>query len=85
MRQAGDGVHGARLRALIVLLWRAGLRITEALTVTEPDLDARLGRYWSATRKEAAAARSAWTAGAGITSASGSSSGWRCRSARCCA
>jgi integrase len=85
MRQAGDGVHGARVRALIVLLWRAGLRITEALTVTEPDLDARLGRYWSATRKEAAAARSAWTAGAGITSASGSSSGWRCRSARCCA
>jgi hypothetical protein len=29
MRQAGDGVHGARLRALIVL-WRAGLRINEA-------------------------------------------------------
>ena len=43
MRQAGDGVHGARLRALIVLLWRAGLRINEALTVTEHDLDARLG------------------------------------------
>jgi site-specific recombinase XerD len=43
MREAGDGVRGARLRALIVLLWRAGLRITEALTVTEHDLDARLG------------------------------------------
>ena len=43
MRQAGDGPHGARLRALIVLLWRAGLRINEALTVTEHDLDARLG------------------------------------------
>jgi integrase len=43
MRQAGDGVHGARLRALIVLLWRAGLRINEALTLTEHDLDARGG------------------------------------------
>jgi integrase len=43
MRQAGDGVHGARLRALIVLLWRAGVRIHEALTVTEHDLDARRG------------------------------------------
>jgi integrase len=43
MRQAGDGAHGARLRALVVLLWRAGLRINEALTLTEHDLDPRLG------------------------------------------
>jgi site-specific recombinase XerD len=43
MRRAGDGVHGARMRALIVLLWRAGLRINEALTLTEHDLDPRLG------------------------------------------
>jgi site-specific recombinase XerC len=43
MRQAGDCVQGARMRALIVLLWRAGLRIKEALTLTEHDLDARLG------------------------------------------
>ena len=43
MRRAGDGAHGARMRAFIVLLWRAGLRITEALTVTEHDLDPRLG------------------------------------------
>jgi hypothetical protein len=28
MRQAGGGVHGARMRAFIVLLWRAGLRST---------------------------------------------------------
>jgi hypothetical protein len=26
MRHAGDGVHGRRLRGLIVVLWRAGLR-----------------------------------------------------------
>jgi site-specific recombinase XerD len=38
MRQPGNGVHGARMRALIVLLWRAGLRINEALTLTEHDL-----------------------------------------------
>jgi integrase len=43
MRAAGEAAHGARMRALVVLLWRAGLRITEALTVTEHDLDARLG------------------------------------------
>jgi site-specific recombinase XerC len=43
MRAAGDGAHGVRMRALMVLLWRAGLRINEALTVTEHDLDARLG------------------------------------------
>jgi site-specific recombinase XerD len=43
MRQAGDGVHGARMRALIVLLWRAGLRINEALTVSEHDLEPGTG------------------------------------------
>jgi site-specific recombinase XerD len=43
MRQAGGGAHGARMRAFIVLLWRAGLRINEALTVTEHDLDPSLG------------------------------------------
>ena len=31
MRAARDGADGARLRALIVILWRAGLRISEAL------------------------------------------------------
>jgi uncharacterized protein YndB with AHSA1/START domain len=43
MREAGDDNHGARLRALIVLLWRAGLRIQEALTLTEHDLEPRAG------------------------------------------
>jgi hypothetical protein len=31
MRAAGEDADGARLRALIVILWRAGLRIGEAL------------------------------------------------------
>ena len=43
MRAAGDRAHGRRLRALIVLLWRAGLRIHEALALTEGDLDQRRG------------------------------------------
>src|SRR5512133_1245991 len=30
MRIAGDGLHGRRLRGLIVVLWRAGLRIDES-------------------------------------------------------
>jgi integrase len=41
MRAAGDAVHGRRLRGLIVVLWRAGLRIHEALALTEADLDPR--------------------------------------------
>ena len=43
MRAAGDRPHGRRLRGLIVLLWRAGLRINEALALTEGDLDQRRG------------------------------------------
>jgi integrase len=39
MRAAGDGIEGLRLRALIVILWRAGLRISEALSLAESDLD----------------------------------------------
>ena len=39
MRVTGDRVHGRRLRALIVIMWRAGLRIQEALALTEGDLD----------------------------------------------
>jgi integrase len=43
MRVAGDGRHGCRLRGLIVVLWHAGLRIHEALALTESDLDHRRG------------------------------------------
>jgi site-specific recombinase XerC len=39
----GDGPHGDRARGLIVVFWRAGLRIQEALDLTELDLDARRG------------------------------------------
>lgn len=43
MRQAGDTAYGLRTRALIVLLWRAGLRISEALALAESDLDPATG------------------------------------------
>jgi hypothetical protein len=33
MRLAGGNAHGRRLRGLIVVLWRAGLRIQEALAL----------------------------------------------------
>jgi integrase len=39
MRAAGDSPEGVRLRGVIVVLWRAGLRISEALALTESDLD----------------------------------------------
>jgi site-specific recombinase XerD len=43
MRQTGADRHGFRLRALIVVLWRGGLRIREALALGEHDLDHRRG------------------------------------------
>jgi site-specific recombinase XerD len=43
MRTAGAGMHGARIRALVVIRWRAGLRINEALTLAETDLEPRRG------------------------------------------
>ena len=43
MRHAADGRHGWRVRAMIVVLWRAGLRIQVALALAEHDLDHRRG------------------------------------------
>ena len=39
MRAAGEEAYGDRLRGMIVVLWRAGLRIGEALAPGETDLD----------------------------------------------
>jgi len=41
MRQAAADRHGWRLRAMMVVLWRAGLRVQEALALAEHDLDPR--------------------------------------------
>jgi integrase len=43
MRRTSDDRHGWRVRAMIVVLWRAGLRIQEALALAEHDLDHRRG------------------------------------------
>ena len=43
MREAGPGPFADRVRGLIAILWRAGLRISEALALTESDLDPKTG------------------------------------------
>jgi hypothetical protein len=40
-REAGDTRHGRRMRGLIMVPWRAGVRIHEALTLAEMDLNER--------------------------------------------
>jgi len=43
MRRAGDNAFGLRMRGLIVVLWRSGLRIAEALDLAESDLEPSQG------------------------------------------
>ena len=43
MRPAGDGPEATRLRGVIIVLWRASLRISEALALAETDLDRQRG------------------------------------------
>src|SRR3954468_4208509 len=43
MRVAGGGVSGLRLHALVAVMWRSGLRVSEALALAETDLDRRRG------------------------------------------
>jgi integrase len=72
-----------RTRALIVLLWRAGLRISEALA--ESDLDCERGGVLVRRGKGDKRREVGMDAWAGITSIDGSRRAWTCRSARCCA
>ena len=83
MRAAGDRADGARLRALVVILWRAGLRIGEALDLAETDLDASRGavlvrRGKGGRRREVGMDRWAWS-----QLEPWIASGVSCRSARC--
>jgi integrase len=85
MRAAGGDAHGLRLRGLIVILWRAGLRIHEALALTEADLDSRRGsllvrRGKGGRRREVG--MDAWGASNGSPGSPCASS---CPSARCSA
>jgi len=86
MRKIPVDRHGLRLRAMIVVLWRGGLRIQEALDLTESDLDARRGSILVRLVTATSAARSGWTLGPGaITSRRGSRVVRSCRSGRCSA
>ena len=65
MRAAGDHAGGIRLRGVIAVLWRAGLRISEALALTESDLDRSRGavlirRGKGGTRREVGMDPWAW-------------------------
>jgi site-specific recombinase XerC len=82
MRTLSERVDDHRLRALIVLLWRAGLRISEALALYESDLVARSS---SGVGRVARVARSRWTVGLGNSSTLGSRSADSSRSERCSA
>jgi hypothetical protein len=73
MRAAGGGAHGRRLRGLIVILWRAGLRVQEALALPRPISTRDAARCSSAATRADADARSAWTTGDGRNSNPGSS------------
>src|SRR3954452_22202804 len=57
MRSAGQSPEGLRVRALIIVLWRAGLRINEALALAESDLDRVTGAVARAARQGRQAAR----------------------------
>ena len=85
MRQAGHDRHGLRLRALIAVLWRAGLRISEALALNETDVDAARGSLLSATAKATSAAKPGWISSASSSSPPGWLTASRSPSVRCSA
>src|SRR5450631_1212671 len=82
MSAVGDRADGHRVRALIVLLWRAGLRISEALALQESDLDRTRGAVLVRRGKGGKRARSGWTVGRGSSSTRGSRSADSSRSGR---
>ena len=85
MRRAGDRVHGHRLRGLIVVLWRAGLRIHEALALAEADLDPRRGSLLVRRGKGGRRREVGMDDGRGSSLSPGSRPGSGCRSVRCSA
>jgi hypothetical protein len=63
MRAAGDGTHGRRLRGVIVVMWRAGLRI-QRLSLSARAISISAAAHCSfGAGKAGAVARSAWTLG----------------------
>jgi integrase len=85
MREAGQDRHGARIRALIAVLWRGGLRIPEALALNETDIDARRGSLLIRHGKGDKRRGPARTRSGSSSSPPGSPTGCRCRQGRCSA
>jgi integrase len=79
MRVAGDRPDGLRLRGVIVVLRRAGLRISEALALQESDLDRTRGAVLVRRGKGGKRRGSEWTVGPGSSSSRGSASATGCR------
>ena len=85
MRHASNDPHGWRLRAMIVMLWRGGLRIKEALALSEHDLDPRRDLCSCVGARAGAGVRSGWMPGVGRTCGPGSPGAASSRWARCSA
>jgi site-specific recombinase XerC len=68
MRRAGERPAGMRVRGLIVVLWRAGLRVSEALALTEETSSQGGVRCSSAIAREVGDGRLGWTTGDGASS-----------------
>ena len=83
MRAAGESPEGVRLRAVVVMLWRAGLRISEALALNETDLDHDRGAVLVRHGKGDKRREVGWTDGPGHIWSHGWSSAATCRSAGC--
>ena len=85
MREASDDRHGYRLRALIVVLWRGGLRVAEALALGERDLDPRRGSLLMRNGKGGRRREIGMDAWAGRSSRPGSPPASSSRPGRCSA
>jgi integrase len=85
MRRASDDRHGARLRALIVVLWRAWLRVQEALALGERDLEPPRGSLLVRQGKGGRRREIGMDAWGWEQLSPGSATGSSCRSGRCSA
>src|SRR5947209_9491107 len=85
MRAVGDRPDAHRLRALIVLLWRAGCGSAKRSHSTRATSTAPAARCLFGEGKVASGARLGWTAGHGSSSTRGSRSAASSRSERSCA
>jgi hypothetical protein len=85
MRQAGEDRHGLRVRAVIAVLWRGGLRISEALALNETDVDPGRGSVLIRHGKGDKRRQVGMDDGALSILTVGSSVASSCRSVRCSA